>query len=117
MAELEGWGERIYEARTAGMRRKRGRQMSQEELARAAGVSAPQVGFYESETNWPGWSKWMAMAVALDVTVGWLIAGEQPMERRHEHGPPGRQRPGKQIKRPAPRSSGKGNDEPQQKRG
>lgn len=111
--ELEGWGQRIYEARTSIHRKRHGRVMSQAELGAAAQVSGPLISLYESETHWPGWSKWIAMGEKLDVTIGWLIAGEHPMEREKTHGPPRRQKPGKLIKRPDPE---RGNDEPRQQR-
>lgn len=60
----QGWGARILEARTA-MLRKRGRKMTQGELGDAVGVSATQIGFYESETNEPSWDMWRKMAKAL----------------------------------------------------
>lgn len=116
--DLEGWGGRIYEARTSGMRGKRGRQMSQQELAGLVGVTYQAIGAYELETNWPGWAKWMAMAEALDVTVGWLIAGEHPMHREVVHTEPRRiQKRGKTMKRPAPRHQAEeGSEKPHQRR-
>lgn len=59
-----GWGVRIFEARAA-MRGKRGRKMTQQELGDAVGVSATQIGFYESETNEPNWATWRKLAKAL----------------------------------------------------
>lgn len=91
--------------------------MSQETLGEHAGVKYQTIGQYENEEAWPGWAKWMKMAEALDVTVGWLIAGEFPMERQRSHGPPTKQKPGKPIKRPPPRQDPEeGNDEPRQRR-
>ena len=114
-AELEGWGQRIYEARTAGWRRKTGRPMSQEALAEKVGVKYQTIGQYETESAWPGWSKWMAMAECLDVTVGWLIAGEHPVERGRDYEAPRVRRRGKITKRPPPEGS-EGSDEPRQQR-
>lgn len=72
--KLIGWGARILEARTA-MLRKRGRKMTQAELGKAVGLSPQQIGFYESETNEPGYDTWVGLAKALLMTPGELMFG------------------------------------------
>lgn len=77
-----GWGVRIFEGRAA-MRGKRGRKMTQAELGDAVGVSATQIGFYESETNEPNWAMWTKLAKALLIDdPGELAFGTREKARR-----------------------------------
>jgi len=49
--------------------------MTQAELGEAVGVTPAQIGFYESETNWPGYDAWVKMAKVLRMAPSELLFG------------------------------------------
>lgn len=65
------------------MLRKRGRKMTQADLAELVELSDAQIGFYESETNEPSYETWVKLAQALRVTPGELMFG-LPIEEEPE---------------------------------
>jgi transcriptional regulator with XRE-family HTH domain len=76
---LQGWGYRIYEARTA-MRKRTGGKMSQQELGDLVGVSDSMIGYYESETSKPDYETWVKIAEVLGTDPAWLYFGVRTME-------------------------------------
>lgn len=76
------------------MRAKRGRQMTQAELGKAAGVSDSMIGHYELEAHVPEQERWERMADAMEVRFRWLVFAEEPRniakDRRYEGKKPAR---------------------------
>lgn len=64
------------------MRAKRGQKMTQQQLGDAVGVSAQQIGFYESETNEPNWEMWRKLAKALQIDDPGELAFGSPARRK-----------------------------------
>lgn len=73
-SRLEGIGERLREARANA-------EVTQEQLAAAAGVSRPAVSQYEHGAMRPDLEVAERIAHHLGVRAGWLVFGEEPRER------------------------------------
>lgn len=74
---LQGYGQRIRQARL-DLAAKRGKPLSQVEVAKAVGVSSVTVGYWEAEKTEPdGIATWRKLARVLNVSAGWLAFGEQ----------------------------------------
>lgn len=77
-------------ARLLQLRRQKG--ISQEELAEAAGVSRQAVSKWESAQSQPETEKLLAISAYFDVSLDWLLKGEEPpaVAKATERKPDGR---------------------------
>lgn len=74
MAESSGLGRRIFQARKQ-LEAKCGRVVSQAEIGAALGVTGVAVGSWEGGKKEPDLATIARLALALDVSPGWLAFG------------------------------------------
>lgn len=84
---LSGWGQRIRQARM-DLAAKRGRTVTQVEVAERVGVSSVTVGYWEAERSEPDdLATWRKLAKALETTPSFLAFGEQHEVRVYRETP------------------------------